>query len=200
MLFVAHIDWHGVAVNTLVPHVQASKAYVALLIAVLGTTISPYLFFWQSANRVEELRAEPEGDDRAVPLKRRSDADAKLKQRTSRLDVTTGMAFSNLVMFAIIVATASTLGTNGTTKIDSAAQAASALRPVAGTVSTVLFAVGFIGAGFLAVPVLAGSAASAIAGLTGRPWGFSATRAKRPCSTPSSSSAHLVAPRSALLV
>ena len=173
VVFFAHVDWPEVALNTIVPHPSFSRDYIALLIAVLGTTISPYLFFWQSAHRIEELRQEPEGGDRALPLDARPTADARLKQRTSRLDVGVGMAFSNLVMFAIIVATASTLAKNGTTKIDSAAQAAAALRPVAGSVSTALFAIGFIGAGFLAVPVLAGSAAAGISGLVGRHWGFS---------------------------
>ena len=173
VVFFAHVDWGQVAIYTLIPHIQLSKDYIALLIAVLGTTISPYLFFWQSAHRIEELRDEPEGGNKPVPLQERDALDAKLKQRISRLDVGTGMAFSNVVMFAIIVATGATLGKSGSVKIESAAQAASALHPVAGGVSTALFAIGFIGAGILAVPVLAGSAASGIAGLTGRRWGFS---------------------------
>jgi NRAMP (natural resistance-associated macrophage protein)-like metal ion transporter len=180
VVFFAHVDWRRVAVNAIVPHPTFSKDYIALLIAVLGTTISPYLFFWQSAHRIEELREEPEGGNRPVPLSERAKSDARLKQRTSRLDVGVGMAFSNLVMFAIIVATASTLGKNGATNVDSAAQAAEALRPVAGSASTVLFAIGFIGAGFLAVPVLAGSAAAGIAGLVGKRWGFSRTPRQAP--------------------
>jgi len=171
--FFAHVNWGTVATFTLIPHIELDKAYIALLIAVLGTTISPYLFFWQSAHRIEELREEPEGGSQPAALKQRSTRAARLKLRTSRLDVASGMAFSNIVMFAIMVATASTLGATGTTKIDSAAQAASALKPVAGRISSTLFAIGFIGAGFLAVPVLAGSAAAGIAGLTGRQWGFS---------------------------
>jgi NRAMP (natural resistance-associated macrophage protein)-like metal ion transporter len=173
VVFFAHVDWGTVATFTLVPHLQLNKEYIALLIAVLGTTISPYLFFWQSAHRVEELRDEPEGGTRPQSLKQRSTRAARLKLRTSRLDVASGMAFSNIVMFAIMVATAATLGNTDSTKIDSAAQAASALKPVAGSISSTLFAIGFIGAGFLAVPVLAGSAASGIAGLTQRQWGFS---------------------------
>jgi NRAMP (natural resistance-associated macrophage protein)-like metal ion transporter len=173
VLFFAKVDWRQVIEHTVVPHIQVNKDYVALLIAVLGTTISPYLFFWQSAHRVEELREEPAGGAKPVPLRQRRKLDAQRKERTSRLDVATGMAFSNVVMFAIIVATASTLGNKGSVRIDSATQAASALRPIAGSVSTILFAVGFIGAGFLAVPVLAGSAAAGISSLTGRNWGFS---------------------------
>jgi Mn2+/Fe2+ NRAMP family transporter len=173
VVFFAHVQWGTVAKYTIVPHIQLNKGYIALLIAVLGTTISPYLFFWQSAHRIEELREEPEGGDKPVPLKDRRTKAARLKLRTSRLDVASGMAFSNVVMFAIIVATASTLGKTGSTKIDSAAQAASALKPVAGSISSTLFAIGFIGAGFLAVPVLAGSAAAGISGLAGWKWGFS---------------------------
>jgi Mn2+/Fe2+ NRAMP family transporter len=150
-----------------------SKDYLALFIAVLGTTISPYLFFWQNAHRIEELRDDPVGGDDPVPLPERADVEATHKQRTSRLDVFAGMAFSNVVMFAIIVATASTLGAHGSVQIDSAAQAARALRPIAGSASTVLFALGFIGAGCLAIPVLAGSGSAGMAGLLGKPWGFS---------------------------
>ena len=180
VVFFAHVDWPRVALNTVVPHPQFTKGYLALFVAVLGTTISPYLFFWQSAHRIEELREEPEGGDRPVGLEQRSVSDARLKQRTSRLDVGVGMLFSNAVMFAIIVATASTLARNGTTTIATAAQAAAALRPVAGGISSVLFAVGFIGAGFLAVPVLAGSAAAGISGLADRPWGFTRTVRQAP--------------------
>jgi len=113
VLFAAHVNWASVAAHTFVPHIQFSAAYLTLLVAVLGTTISPYLFFWQSAHRIEELRDEREGRERAVPLKARTQTKAKRKQLTSRFDVFSGMTFSNLVMFAIIVATASTLGHGG---------------------------------------------------------------------------------------
>ena len=178
VMFSVHVNWAQVGLHTVVPHIRASnKEYLALLVAVLGTTISPYLFFWQSAHRLEELRAEPEGGDRAVPLKGRTKADAKYKERTSRGDVFTGMAFSNAVMFAIIVATASTLHGK---KIGSAADAAAALKPVAGHWSSVLFALGFIGTGMLAIPVLAGSGAAGMAGLLGKRWGFSRSVRKAP--------------------
>jgi len=173
VMFVTHADWGSVASNTLIPHVEFSQEYILLLVAVLGTTISPYLFFWQSAHRIEELRDEPQGGDEPVPLKRLSRRTAKHKQRTSRADVFTGMAFSNLVMFAIIVATAATLGAHGTKTIDSAAQAAQALRPIAGNLAEVLFALGFIGSGMLAIPVLAGSGSVGMAGLLHKEWGFS---------------------------
>jgi Mn2+/Fe2+ NRAMP family transporter len=150
-----------------------NKTYLALLVAVLGTTISPYLFFWQSAHRIEEMRDAPEGGAEPVPLKRLSRRRAGKKERMSRLDVFTGMAFSNVVMFAIIVATAETLHIHHLTNIQSAAQAAKALRPFAGRFASAIFALGFIGSGLLAVPVLAASGSVGMAGLLGREWGFS---------------------------
>jgi len=173
VLFVVKVDWASVALHAIVPHVTFSVDYLTLLVAVLGTTISPYLFFWQSAHRIEELRDEPEGGDDAMALDRRSKPDEQQKVRTSRADVFAGMAFSNVVMFAIIVATAVTLGSHGTHDVASAAEAARALRPVAGHLSTILFAAGFIGAGFLAIPVLAGAGSAGLSGLLGRQWGFS---------------------------
>jgi len=173
VLFAARVPWGAVAAHTFIPHITWSKEYLALLVAVLGTTISPYLFFWQTADRVEEMRAEDQGGTRALPLRRRTTLGARRKQRSSRYDVFTGMTFSNLVMFAIITATASTLGRHGPVRIDSAAQAAAALRPVAGSLAASVFALGFIGSGVLAVPVLAGSGSVGLAGLLGRPWGLS---------------------------
>jgi len=171
-LIVTH-NWVRLLTYTVIPHVQFNKAYVALLVAILGTTISPYLFFWQSANRLEEMREELEGGDDVAPLKKRSRSGAKLKQRTSRVDVFTGMAFSNVIMFAIIASTGETLHVHGVTNIQSAAQAASSLKPFAGNLASAIFAMGFIGSGLLAVPVLAGSGSVGISGLTGKDWGFS---------------------------
>ena len=173
VMFVAHVPWSTVAANTLVPHIQLKGPYLGLLVAVLGTTISPYLFFWQTAHRVEELEAAPEGGDKAVSLKARTTADARQTLRHSRFDVFFGMGLSNLVMFAIVVSTASTIGKSGSQNIQSAADAARALRPVAGSLSSVLFAVGFIGTGFLAIPVLAGAASVGLAGMFNKEWGFS---------------------------
>ncbi len=173
VLVVAHVPWTTVAANTFLPHIKLTGPYLGLLVAVLGTTISPYLFFWQTAHRVEELEAELEGGDQAVTLKSRTRRDAKAKTRRSRFDVFFGMGLSNIVMFAIITATASTIGTHGSHNIQSAADAAQALKPVAGSLSTVLFAIGFIGTGFLAVPVLAGSASAGLAGFFDKDWGFS---------------------------
>jgi NRAMP (natural resistance-associated macrophage protein)-like metal ion transporter len=176
----AHPDWSKVLVHTAVPSLNFSSAYLALLIAVLGTTMSPYLFFWQSAHRIEELRDEPQGGDAAMPLDELPPSRAERKQRTSRFDVFGGMAFSNLVMFAIIVSTAATLHAHGQHKVSSAAEASEALRPIAGQASSVLFALGFIGAGMLAIPVLAGSGAAGMAGLVGKRWGFSRSVRKAP--------------------
>jgi NRAMP (natural resistance-associated macrophage protein)-like metal ion transporter len=177
VLFVVHVDWRQVAIHTLVPHIEFSSTFIALLVAVLGTTISPYLFFWQSAHRLEEMRDEPEGGDQPLALPDRTDRGAARKERNSRIDVFFGMTFSNVVMFAIIVATASTL--QGKT-ITSAADAAAALEPVAGRWAEALFALGFIGTGMLAVPVLAGSGAVGMAGLLGQRWGFSRSVRKAP--------------------
>ena len=178
-VLVTH-QWGAVLSHTLVPHIELTRAYLALLVAVLGTTISPYLFFWQSAHRLEEMRDEPEGGARAQPLRRQSPDRARRKQSTSRLDVFTGMTFSNLVMFAIIVATAQTLHAHGKTRIQSAAQAAEALKPFAGHFASALFALGFIGSGLLAIPVLAGAGSVGMAGLLGKQWGFERSVRKAP--------------------
>ena len=173
-------NWAAVGRATVLPHMQFDSTYLALLVAVLGTTISPYLFFWQSAHRLEEMRDEPEGGTRAVPLTRLSPGKAAHKQKTSRVDVFSGMAFSNVVMFAVILATASTLHSHGVTDVGSAAEAAKALEPVAGHFAGVLFALGFIGSGLLAVPVLAGAGSVGLAGLLGKEWGFSRSVRKAP--------------------
>ena len=179
VVMVTHA-WTEVITHTIIPHVQMRKAYLAMLVAVLGTTISPYLFFWQSAHRLEEMRDEPEGGAKALPLKQLSPVRARRKQSTSRLDVFSGMAFSNLVMFAIIADTAQTLYTHHKTDIQSAAQAAQALQPFAGHFASVLFALGFIASGLLAIPVLAGAGSVGMAGLLGRSWGFSRSVRKAP--------------------
>jgi NRAMP (natural resistance-associated macrophage protein)-like metal ion transporter len=173
VLFLVHPAWGSVLGHLLLPRPTWSREYLALLVAVLGTTISPYLFFWESAQRVEDMRKEPAGGSEPEPLGRRSKSAARLKQRHSRVDVFAGMAFSNLVMLSIIVATAATLGAHGGVQVQSAAQAAQALEPLAGTWSSTVFALGFIGTGMLAVPVLAASGAVGLAGLFHRDWGLS---------------------------
>jgi NRAMP (natural resistance-associated macrophage protein)-like metal ion transporter len=179
VVIVTH-DWLRILFYTVVPHVELNKSSIALLVAILGTTISPYLFFWQSANRLEEMRDDPEGGADATPLRKRSKARAALKQRTSRLDVFSGMAFSNVVMFSIIAATAETLHVHHIVNVQSAAQAASSLKPFAGRLSSVIFALGFIGSGLLAVPVLAASGSVGLSGLLGKDWGFSRSIRKAP--------------------
>ena len=119
------------------------------------------------------MRDEEAGGNRALPLRRRRRADALRKLHTSRFDVFVGIGFSNLVMFAIIAATAATLGSKGHVDVASADEAARALRPVAGRFASSLFALGFIGSGMLAIPVLAGAGAAGLAGLTGKRAGFS---------------------------
>jgi NRAMP (natural resistance-associated macrophage protein)-like metal ion transporter len=180
VMFLAHPRWGDVLTHVAVPHIQLNREYLSLLVAFLGTTISPYLFFWQSAHRVEEMREEPAGGAEPEPLSDRSTAAANVKQRESRLDVFSGMTLSNVVMFAIIVTTASTLGRSGQLSIDSAAEAATSLEPLAGRFASVIFAIGFIGSGALAIPVLAGSSAVGMAGLLGRSWGFSRSVRKAP--------------------
>jgi NRAMP (natural resistance-associated macrophage protein)-like metal ion transporter len=171
-VIVTH-DWLRVLDYTVIPHLRLSKAYIAFLVAILGTTISPYLFFWQNANRLEEMRDAPERGALPETLAMRSRSRARLKQRTSRLDVFSGMAFSNLVMFAIIATTAETLHVHHITNIQSAAQAASSLKPFAGGLASAVFALGFIGSGLLAVPVLAASGSVGVSGLLDKDWGFS---------------------------
>jgi NRAMP (natural resistance-associated macrophage protein)-like metal ion transporter len=154
--FVAHVDWRLAAYTTLVPHVERSREFFSLLVAILGTTISPYLFFWQAAQEVEEERAM--GRD----LSHRQGATPE-ELSAARTDVLTGMFASNAIMFFIILTTAATLHSRGQTSITTAEQAAEALRPVAGAAAYWLFTIGLIGTGMLAVPVLAGSCAYAIA-------------------------------------
>jgi Mn2+/Fe2+ NRAMP family transporter len=144
--------------DTLIPQLLWRADYVGMLVAVLGTTISPYLFFWQASQEVEEQRATPGHE----PLR---DAPGQARAHLARikLDTYLGMMFSNLIAFCIMLTTAATLHAAGVTEIESAAQAAGALRPLAGDFAFALFAAGIIGTGLLAVPVLAGSAAYAVA-------------------------------------
>ena len=144
--------------ETLVPRLEHDREYVSMLVAVLGTTISPYLFFWQASQEVEEQRATPGHE----PLR---EAPEQARQHLERIKVDTqvGMIYSNFIALCIMLTTAATLHAAGAGGIQSAAQAAEALRPLAGPLAFVLFAAGIIGTGLLAVPVLAGSAAYAVA-------------------------------------
>jgi len=155
--FLAHPDWNAVLSATFVPHIIWSSAFLATIVALLGTTISPYLFFWQASQEVEDERAQ----GRTTVKQREGATDKEL--HVARTDVITGMFFSNLVMYFIILTTAATLHAHGQTNIETARQAAEALRPLAGNDAYLLFTLGLIGTGMLAVPVLAGSAAYAVA-------------------------------------
>ncbi len=152
------LDWGEVLHYTVVPHFIWSSDALLLLCAILGTTISPYLFFWQTAQEVEEKRLNA---THTVPQE--SDEVLRAGIRSMRTDVWSGMFFSNLIMFFIIAACAATLYANGITSIETADQAALAIRPFGGTLTYFLFAIGIIGTGLLALPVLAGSSAYALA-------------------------------------
>ncbi|MEW6131235.1 MAG: divalent metal cation transporter [Acidobacteriota bacterium] len=155
--FFAHPDWSAVFKHTFIPHLEFSRQYLATFLAVLGTTISPYLFFWQAAQEVEEERAHGK---KTLKLRR----GATLEElREARIDVLSGMGFAGLVMYFIILTTGATLYANGERDIETARQAAEALRPLAGDAAYLLFTLGLVGTGMLGVPVLAGSAAYAIA-------------------------------------
>jgi len=155
--FVVKMPWAEVAASLVVPQITFTPAYMMVVVAILGTTISPYLFFWQAEEEVEEVKER----DQAKPLKRAPEQ-ATPEFRRIRIDTWIGMGFSNAVALFIILTTAATLHAHGVTDIQTSAQAAEALRPVAGPLAFAIFALGIIGTGFLALPVLAGSAAYAL--------------------------------------
>jgi Mn2+/Fe2+ NRAMP family transporter len=154
---VVGVPWGEVAYNTFVPSLAWQKDYVVAIVAVLGTTITPYCFFWQSSQEAEDERVDPAAH-------RLIDApeEARAAIGRIRLDTYLGMGFSNLISPFIIITAAATLNAHGITDIQTSAQAAEALRPIAGMFTFVVFAAGIIGIGLLAVPVLAGSAAYAL--------------------------------------
>ncbi len=154
--FYAHVDWRHALAVTFVPHLEWSRGFLAVLVAILGTTISPYLFFWQAAEEVEE------GRSKGRTLAERKGATAG-ELRSARADTIVGMFFSNFIMYFIILTTAATLHAHGETSIATARQAAEALRPLAGNGAYLLFTLGLIGTGMLGVPVLVGSSAYAVA-------------------------------------
>jgi NRAMP (natural resistance-associated macrophage protein)-like metal ion transporter len=154
--FAVSIDWYQVLTSALAPHFNFTQAHIVMICALLGTTISPYLFFWQTAQEVEELHVA----QRTNHLNHSAFVNTSLSKM--RTDVWTGMFFSNLVMFFIITTCAATLYSNGITTITSAADAALALRPFGGAFTYYLFAFGIVGTGLLAIPVLAGSSAYAL--------------------------------------
>lgn len=166
--FLAHPDWHTVAHYAVIPHITFSKSQLLLICAILGTTITPYLFFWQTSQEIEEEIAVGQ-----TTVKQRMGSDPQ-QIKKMRIDVWSGMFLSNIVMFFIIAACASVLFSHGITNINTAAQAAQALRPFAGNASYWLFAIGILGMGLLAIPVMAGSSAYAISeSMGGRRQGLS---------------------------
>jgi Mn2+/Fe2+ NRAMP family transporter len=156
-IFVVQINWPEVIRGTFIPTISLKGEYLAALIAVLGTTISPYLLFWQSGEEVEQMESEP----KEKPLKKALHQAPEQIQRI-KIDTYIGMAFSNLIAYFIILTAAATLHTHGKTEINSAAEAAAALKPIAGPFAALLFSLGVIGTGLLALPVLGGSAAYAL--------------------------------------
>nr|WP_234480521.1 divalent metal cation transporter [Paraburkholderia aspalathi] len=157
VLFTVHVPWSEVALRTLWPHLTLNANAAAVIVGVFGTTISPYLFFWQASEEVEEMQAN--GGSAALV----NDAGAAPTElRRIRWDTWTGMFYSDVTAFFIILATAVTLHVAGVTDITTAAQAASALRPLAGNFAYILFALGILGVGLIGVPVLAGSGAYAL--------------------------------------
>ena len=155
-VFLVHPPLGETLRATIVPTISFDRNYIATLVAILGTTISPYLFFWQTSHEVE--------DEKAAGKKTRAErrGASRFELRIATIDVTVGMLFSNLVMYFIILATALTLNTSGKTDISTGADAAEALKPLAGDLAGLIFAVGMIGTGLLAVPVLAGASAYAV--------------------------------------
>jgi NRAMP (natural resistance-associated macrophage protein)-like metal ion transporter len=153
---LVHPDARQVLLASVVPHIELSKDFIAALVAIFGTTISPYLFFWQASSEVDEMRAAGKLTETA----RHGVSISELK--AARADIVIGMLFSNLVMYSIILTSAAVLHAHGKTGIQSADQAAQALAPLAGQWAFVLFALGMIGTGLLAIPILTGSAAYAV--------------------------------------
>ena len=167
IIFTVKIPWGEVALRSFVPDISLTPAFLTMVVAVFGTTISPYMFFWQSSQEVEDLGPDPE---KRSLLHTPELARGELKR--IRFDTWTGMAVCSLIAFFIVLTTSVTLHVNGVTDIQSAAQAAQALRPIAGDLAFLLFSLGIIGTGLLAVPVLAGSAAYAISEAFGWPMGL----------------------------
>lgn len=156
-LLIKGLDWKSIGLHAIKPSLDFSKDQIILICGILGTTISPYLFFWQTSQEVEEDIAKG-----LTSVEKRQAAVCNQDVKDMRVDIWSGMFLSNLAMFFIITACAATLNIAGITNIDTAAQAAEALRPLAGDASYLLFAIGIIGVGLLGIPVLAGSASYAI--------------------------------------
>jgi NRAMP (natural resistance-associated macrophage protein)-like metal ion transporter len=168
VLFTVHVPWGEVLLRTISPKLTLDADAATVVVGVFGTTISPYLFFWQASEEVEEMQ---KGRRRAPPL-RRDARSAGRELRRIGWDTWSGMFYSNIVAYVIMLATAVTLNRTGDTDIQTAAQAASALRPLAGDFAFILFGVGILGVGLIGVPVLAGSGAYALCEAMGWKWGL----------------------------
>ena len=173
-MFIAHPSALELLRGTFIPHFELTPAFSMALVAVLGTTISPYLFFWQASSEIDVMRAAGLRE----PAQRRHASSKQLQ--AARLDIAVGMFFSQVVMYAIIATSATTLHAHGQTGITTAAQAATALSPLLGPAAFVLFAIGMIGTGLLAVPILSGSAAYAVREFLGFKGSLSARPLYRP--------------------
>jgi Mn2+/Fe2+ NRAMP family transporter len=171
-LMVIKVPWEEVAIGLVLPTFSWQASFWTMVLAIFDTTISPYLFFWRASQEVEETEAIVERKPLVDKPKQGPDAINRI-----RLDTVVGMAFSNLVALAIIVTSAATLNANGITDIDTASQAAEALRPIAGPFAFAVFTLGIVGTGLLAVPVLAGAAAYALA--EARKWPLGLARQPR---------------------
>ena len=156
-VFVVGVPWLTVARNLVLPHISLAGGYLTVVVAVFGTTISPYLFFWQAAEEVEDEKEDPT----AKPLIK-APKQAPVQMARMQIDTLVGMGISNIIALFIMLTTAATLNAHGVTDIQTSSQAAEALRPIAGRFAFTIFALGIIGTGLLAVPVLAGSAAYAV--------------------------------------
>ena len=167
VLFTVHVPWGQVALRTVWPRLTLDSGTAAVVVGVFGTTISPYLFFWQASEEVEDMHAKRG----SVPLVRDAGAAAGELRRIG-WDTWSGMFYSDIAAYFIILATAVTLHVAGITDVDTAAKAASALRPLAGNFAYIVFALGIFGVGLIGVPVLAGSAAYALAEAMGWKWGL----------------------------
>lgn len=167
VVFTVHIDWHAVVLGAFLPRFDLTGDSATLVVAMFGTTISPYLFFWQSSQEVEEEEADPQ----AAPLLEKPRQAPRELQRIS-WETWVGMAMSNIVGFFIILTTAATLHAHGHTDIQTSEQAAAALKPIAGNGAFALFSLGIVGTGLLAVPILAGSVAYAVGELGDWPIGL----------------------------
>ncbi|WP_196607413.1 NRAMP family divalent metal transporter [Pectinatus frisingensis] len=168
--FLIHEDWQNIWISLITPHIEFTKEYALNIVAILGTTISPYLFFWESSQEVEEAYVKKKIMDVGAGQKPKRVGNVTI--RNMGIDTAIGMFFSQAIMFFIIIVTASTLNAQGITDIATAPQAAEALRPFAGDFAYLLFAIGIVGIGLLAIPVLCGSAAYAMCETFGWKYGM----------------------------